>query len=46
MDARGVRKASVVTQAANQAGCRHYEKSGYTIENACRFHHFWLEASV
>lgn len=47
MLAHGARKASVVTQGANEAACRLYEKSGHTIESVCYFYHFWpLEATL
>ena len=47
MLAQGARKSSVVTQSANEAACRLYERSGYTIESVCDFYHFWpLEATL
>ncbi len=39
---RGLRRATVVTQGANQAACRLYQRCGYRLEQQEYFFHFWL----
>jgi dTDP-4-amino-4,6-dideoxy-D-galactose acyltransferase len=41
MAAAGAKKSTVVTQAANVPACRLYERTGYTLEHAENFYHFW-----
>jgi dTDP-4-amino-4,6-dideoxy-D-galactose acyltransferase len=43
MAARGASKASVVTQLANTAACRLYERVGYRLAEVTNFYHFWLQ---
>jgi dTDP-4-amino-4,6-dideoxy-D-galactose acyltransferase len=38
----GFEQGRVVTQAANAAACRLYEKCGYSLVKTEHFYHFWI----
>jgi dTDP-4-amino-4,6-dideoxy-D-galactose acyltransferase len=42
---RGYHSAEVVTQGANGAACRLYQRCGYRVEQVELFFHFWLDAA-
>jgi dTDP-4-amino-4,6-dideoxy-D-galactose acyltransferase len=39
----GCKLAKVVTQGANQAACRFYETSGFSLQHREAFYHFWKD---
>lgn len=39
---RGLKRAQVVTQGANAAACRLYEKCGYRVTKTENLYHFWI----
>jgi GNAT superfamily N-acetyltransferase len=41
MSAAGATKSTVVTQAANAPACRLYKRTGYSLEHAENYYHFW-----
>lgn len=38
---RGAKRTTVVTQRANVAACRLYERRGYSVQRVRQFFHFW-----